>query len=94
MKVVFFRGVGAVIMKPAGTLSYLFKVLCMLCILRFLGPLLLTWVNVNSSMDNIHIPWKVWNEITYRFLNFRGATGSLGIDLTFHYGCQYSTYPC
>ena len=37
-----------------------------------LWPLLLTWVNLNPSMD--HMPGKVWEEITYPFLNFNGAT--------------------
>ena len=32
-----------------------------------LGPLLLTWISN-------HIHYKVWDEITYPFLNFNGAT--------------------
>ena len=36
------------------------------------GPLLLTWITFSPSMDNIH--YIVWDEITYPFLNFKGAT--------------------
>ena len=32
-----------------------------------LGPLLLTWYNFNSSMDNNHMPSEVWDEIIYSF---------------------------
>ena len=38
-----------------------------------LGPILLTWFNFNPSMDNC-IHYKVWDEITYPFLNFNGPT--------------------
>ena len=40
------------------------------------SPLLLTWINLNPSLDNIsnHLPGKVWGEITYLFLNFSGCT--------------------
>ena len=40
----------------------------------YLGPLLLTWINFNPSMDNNYMPRKVWDEITYPFLNFNGWT--------------------
>ena len=36
-----------------------------------LGPLLLTWINFNPSMD---LPSKMWDEITYQLLNFNSAT--------------------
>ena len=36
-------------------------------------PLLITWFIFNPSMDN-HLPGKVCDEITYPFLNFKGAT--------------------
>ena len=36
------------------------------------GPLLLTWFHFNHTMDYIH--YKLWDEITYPFLNFNGAT--------------------
>ena len=36
--------------------------------------LLLTWINFNTTMDNNYIHYKVWDEITYPFLNFNGAT--------------------
>ena len=39
-----------------------------------LGPLLLTWFNLNPSMDNVYIHCKVWDEFTYPFLNFNGCT--------------------
>ena len=39
-----------------------------------LGPLLLTWFNFNPSMDSNYIRYNVWDEITYPFLNFNGAT--------------------
>ena len=34
----------------------------------YIGPLLLTWFNFNP------VPSKVWDEVTYPFLNFNGAT--------------------
>ena len=37
-------------------------------------PLLQTWFNFNPSMDKNHLPGKVWDEITYPFLSFDGAT--------------------
>ena len=37
-----------------------------------LWPLLLTWFNFNPSMDYVND--KVWDEITYPFLNFNDAT--------------------
>ena len=39
-----------------------------------LGPLLLSWINSNPSMDSNYMPGKVWDEITYPFLNFNGET--------------------
>ena len=36
-----------------------------------LGPLLLPWFNLNPSN---YIRYKVWDEITYLFLTFNGAT--------------------
>ena len=36
--------------------------------------LLLTWFNFNPRMDKNHIHYKVWDEITYSFLNFDGCT--------------------
>ena len=39
-----------------------------------LKPLLLTWFNFNPSMDN---SYKAWNEITYPFPNFNGATAEV-----------------
>ena len=39
----------------------------------YLGLHLLTWINLNLNMDN-YIHYKVWDEITYPFLNFNGAT--------------------
>ena len=40
----------------------------------FLGPLSLTRINFNPSMDKYHMPGKVWDEIIYPFLNFNDAT--------------------
>ena len=40
----------------------------------YMWPLLLIWFNFNPSMDNNHIHYKVWDEITYPFLNFNGCT--------------------
>ena len=42
----------------------------------FLCPLLLTWFNFNPAPAWIsnYIHYKVWDEITYQFLNFNGAT--------------------
>ena len=39
--------------------------------------LLLTWITLNSSMDDNHMPSKVWDEITYPFPNFNGCTVEL-----------------
>ena len=38
------------------------------------GAPLLTWFNINLSMDTNHIRSKEWNEITYPFLNFNSCT--------------------
>ena len=46
-----------------------------LCPTAYLGPLLLTWINFNPHMDiSNYIHYTVWDEITYPFLNFNGAT--------------------
>ena len=37
-------------------------------------PLLVTWFSFNPSMDNIHMPSKVWDGTTYPFLYFNGCT--------------------
>ena len=37
-------------------------------------PLLLTWFNFNPAWISNHTPCKVWDEITYPFLNFNGCT--------------------
>ena len=39
-----------------------------------LTPVLLTWINYDSSMDNSSHAQKVWYEIDYQFLNFNCAT--------------------
>ena len=39
-----------------------------------LWPILLTWINFNPSMNSNHMLSKVWDEITYPFLNFNGCT--------------------
>ena len=36
--------------------------------------LLPTWINFNPSMDRNYIQDKVWDKITYPFLNFNGRT--------------------
>ena len=36
-------------------------------------PLLLTWFNISAWISN-YMPGKVWDEITYPFLNFNGCT--------------------
>ena len=38
------------------------------------GPLLLTWIILISAWISNHMPSKVWDEITFPFLNFNGAT--------------------
>ena len=40
---------------------------------NFQAPLL-TWINLNSSMDK----YKVWDDITYPFPNFNGCTVQFG----------------
>ena len=37
-------------------------------------PLLITWFHVNPSMDINYIHYKEWDEITYPWLHFNGAT--------------------
>ena len=44
-----------------------------------------------------HIHYKVWDEITYPFLNFKGATGEVWkwiSNFTQYFIRQVSTYPC
>ena len=41
---------------------------------KYQAALLLTWLNFNLCMDNNHKPSKVWDEFTYPFLKFNGAT--------------------
>ena len=36
--------------------------------------LALVWFNLNPEWISNHIRYKVWDEITYPFLNFNGAT--------------------
>ena len=38
------------------------------------GSLLLRWFNFKPSWISNYIHYKVWDEITYPFLNFNGAT--------------------
>ena len=67
---------GHSIMKHSNGLQRVFRPLCLRNTRNFirhtkthifLWPLLLTWINN-------HMPCKVWDEITYPFLNFNGAT--------------------
>ena len=46
------------------------------CMIRgtHLAPLLLMWFNFNPSMDNNHMPSKMWHDFTYPFPNFNGYT--------------------
>ena len=37
-------------------------------------PLLLTWFNYIPAWISYYIYYKAWDEITYPFLNFNGAT--------------------
>ena len=56
-----------------------------------MGPLLLTWINFD------HMPSKVWNQITYPFPNFNGATVDVWewiSDLIPHFIMDVITYPC
>ena len=39
---------------------------------KYWGPLLLTWIKFNPSMDN-YIYHTVWDEITYPFIIFNSA---------------------
>ena len=36
--------------------------------------ILLTWINLNHSMDEKSPPSKIWDEIFYPFPNFKGCT--------------------
>ena len=38
-----------------------------------LRSLLLTWLELNLSMDKYNIRYNVWDEITYPFPNFNGC---------------------
>ena len=42
--------------------------------LQYQGPLLLTSIEFNHSMDYKYINHQVWNEITYSLSNFNGVT--------------------
>ena len=62
-----------------------------------LWPLLLTWFNFNPSKDNNHTHYNVWDEITYPFLNFNGATievHELINNFIPHFLMDAITYPC
>ena len=42
-------------------------------------PVLLTWINFNpnTNMDENYLHYKMWDEITYPFLNINGATADI-----------------
>ena len=64
---------------------------------KYLRPLLLTWITLILSLISNHIPSKVWNEITYPFPNFKGATAEVWImvsNFTPHFMSKVITYPC
>ena len=44
------------------------------CVGQLLGPLLLTWFNFNPRMDKYYIHYKLWDDMTYPFLDYNGAT--------------------
>ena len=41
---------------------------------NYVGPLLLTWLILIPAWIGNYIHYEVWDEITYPFLNFNGAT--------------------
>ena len=54
------------------------------------GALLQTWINVDPSMESNYLPGKMWEVITYPFLNVNGATlevWELICDLISHFNC-------
>ena len=62
-----------------------------------LGPLLLTWINFNPSMDKYLHTQKNVGEITYPFLNFNGATVDVQEWISKfipHFMMDVITYPC
>ena len=61
------------------------------------GPLLQTWFNFNSSVDINSIHYKVWDETTYPFPNFDGATVEVWEwigNFISHFTGHVLTYPC
>ena len=43
-------------------------------VVKDMGPLLLTWFNINPNMDKNYIHFKVWDGVIYLFPNFNSAT--------------------
>ena len=57
---------------------------------RDMGPLLLTWININLNISN-HMSSGVWDKITFPFLNFNGSTLRMVklFHLTLYNGCNW-----
>ena len=58
-----------------------------------MGPLLLTWLKFNPSVSN-YIKYKAWDDITYPFPNFNGATVEVwewinNIHPILYWACDY-----
>ena len=57
------------------------------------GSLLLTWFNLIPASISNHTHYNVWDDITYPFLNFNGATVEvyewISNFITLHWACDY-----
>ena len=60
---------------------------------RHPGPLLLTWINFNSTWISNHILSKLWDEITYPFPNFNRVSEWISYSTTY-FIMDVNTYPC
>ena len=61
------------------------------------GPLLLTWLHLNPSMDRWFIHCKVWNKITYTFPNFNSCTVEVWewiSNFALHFTRHAINFPC
>ena len=83
---------------PLGPVLHTLDILTVIRPLSLQWPLLLTWFNfTNLAWVSNHMPGKVWDEITYPFPNFNGATVEVWEWISSfipHYVMDAITYPC
>ena len=61
------------------------------------GPLLLTWLTLIPAWISNYIHHKLWDEITYKFLNLNDATVEVWewkCNFIPHFSGVVITYPC